>query len=36
MREVFDEILEKHYLIIFELLPVFDIFDIANAISWKV
>ena len=31
MIEVFDEILEKKYLIIFELLPVFDILDIANA-----
>ena len=33
MREVFGEILE---LIIFELLPFFDILDIANAISLKV
>ena len=32
MREVFGEILE----IIFELLPFFDILDIANAISRKV
>ena len=36
MREVFGEILEKNYLIIFELLPFSDIFDIANAISRKV
>ena len=36
MREVFGEILEKLYLIIFELLPFFDILDIANAISRKV
>ena len=35
MREVFGEILEK-YLINFELLPFFDILDIANAISRKV
>ena len=27
MREVFGEILEKIYLIIFELLPFFDILD---------
>ena len=33
MREVFVEILEK---IIFELLPFFDILDIANTISRKV
>ena len=36
MREVFGEILEKKYLIIFGLLPFFDILDIANAISRKV
>ena len=36
MREVFGEILEKNYLIIFKLLPFFDILDIANAISRKV
>ena len=37
MREVFVEILEKNYLIIFELLPFFDILDIAiYAISRKV
>ena len=36
MREVFGEILEKHLLIIFELLPFFDILDIAYAISRKV
>ena len=36
MREVFDEILEKIFLIIFELLPYFDILDIANTISLKV
>ena len=36
MREVFGEILEKNFLIIFELLPFFDILDIANAISRKV
>ena len=35
MREVFGEILEKKS-IIFELLPFFDILDIANAISRKV
>ena len=35
MREVFGEILEKKK-IIFELLPFFDILDIANAISQKV
>ena len=34
MREVFGEILKKK--IIFELLPFFDILDIANAISRKV
>ena len=36
MREVFGEILEKKFLIIFELLTFFDILDIANAISRKV
>ena len=36
MREVFGEILGKFLFIIFELLPFFDIFDIANAISRKV
>ena len=36
MREVFCEILEKNCLIIFELLPFFDILVIANAISRKV
>ena len=36
MREVFGEILEKNYLIFFELLPFFYIIDIANAISRKV
>ena len=36
MREVFGEILKKKLIIIFELLPFFDILDIANAISWKV
>ena len=35
MREAFGEILGKK-LTIFELLPFFDILDIANAISWKV
>ena len=35
MREVFGEILEKK-LLIFELLPFFDILDIANAIPLKV
>ena len=35
MREVFGEILKKNFLIIFELLPVFVILDIANAISRK-
>ena len=35
MREVFGKIL-GFFLIIFELLPFFDIFDIANAISLKV
>ena len=36
MREVFGEILDFFYFIIFELLPFFDILDIANAISRKV
>ena len=36
MREVFGEIFEKKFLIIFELLPFFDILVIANAISRKV
>ena len=36
MRVAFGEILEKKILIIFELLPFFDILDIANAISRKV
>ena len=41
MREVFGEILEKNHLIIFELLPSFDILEnfeikIAIAISQKV
>ena len=36
MREVFGEILEKYCLLIIELLPFFDILDIANAISRKV
>ena len=36
MREVFGEILEKKIITIFELLPFFDILDIANAISRKV
>ena len=36
MREVFGEILGKKILISFELLPFFDILDIANAISRKV
>ena len=36
MREVFGEILENLFLIIFELLLFFDILDIANAISRKV
>ena len=35
MREVFGVILEKKNFF-FELLPFFDILDIANAISWKV
>ena len=36
MREVFGEILKKIFFTIFELLPFFDILDIANAISRKV
>ena len=36
MREVVGKILETNCLIIFELLPFFDILDIANAISRKV
>ena len=36
MREVYGKILEKIFLLIFELLPFFDILDIANAISLKV
>ena len=36
MREVFGEILKKKFFLIFELLPFFDILDIANAISRKV
>ena len=36
MRKVFGEILEKKNIIIFELLPFFDILDFANAISRKV
>ena len=36
MREVFGEILGNFFFIIFELLPFFDILDIANAISRKV
>ena len=35
MREVFGEILEKYFTLIFELLPFFDILDIANVISRK-
>ena len=35
MREVFGEVLEIFFIIIFKLLPFFDIFDIANAISRK-
>ena len=33
MREVFGEILEKKFLIIFELLPFFYILDISESIS---
>ena len=36
MSEVFGEILEKKNYNNFELLPFFDILDIANAISRKV
>ena len=36
MRDIFGEILEKNSLIIFELLPFFDILNIGNAISRKV
>ena len=36
MKEVFGEFLENIFFIIFELLPFFDILDIANAISRKV
>ena len=36
MGEVFSEFLEKKNIIIFELLPFFDILSIANAISRKV
>ena len=36
MREVFGEILDFFFINIFELLPFFDILDIANAISRKV
>ena len=36
MREVFGEILEKNFLLFFELFPFFYILDIANAISRKV
>ena len=36
MREVVGEISENFLLIMFELLPFFDILDIANAISRKV
>ena len=36
MRKVSGEILEEIVIIIFELLPFFDILDIANAISRKV
>ena len=36
MREVFGEILEKKNIMIFELLPFFDILDIATAISQTV
>ena len=33
MREVFGEILQTNFFIIFELLPFFDILDIANAMK---
>ena len=36
MREVFGEILEKKFFLIFELLPFIDDLDIANAIYRKV
>ena len=36
MSEVFDEILREKYFNVFEILPFFDILDIANAISRKV
>ena len=36
MREVFCKILEKKCVLYFELLPFFDICDIANAIPRKV
>ena len=36
MREVLVKFWKKNYLIFFELLPFFDILDIANAISRKV
>ena len=36
MREVLCEIFEIKFIIMFELLPFFDILDIANAISQKV
>ena len=36
MREVFGEILKNNLIIFFELLPIFDILDIPNAISRKV
>ena len=35
MRVVFGELLRKNSFIFFELLPFFDILDIANAVSWK-
>ena len=36
MREEYGEILEIKFIIMFELLPFFDILDVANAISRKV
>ena len=36
MRKIFGEIFEFYFKIIFELLPFFDILDIANAISREV
>ena len=36
MREVFGEILEKNFSIVFELLPLFYILEIATTISRKV